>query len=226
MLPPCPLTASRFSKPWWTSESQTSRKTCRKVVVDRRIEPGNCMWYQESVTFSVGATSTLRPSASARSAARTASERAMKQSVSSGMCGPCCSVVPIGTSTASTPCLMRWSTCCQVSRSIRFSPIVAIFTECQTSCNTRPSGRGGSVEGQAEVNGVKLWYDVSGDGAPVVQIHGAGFGHFNFAPATPELSKHFKVIDFDLRGYGRSDRPAQHYEMEVWADDIAGLLDA
>ena len=66
-------------------------------------EPGNCMWYQDSVTFSVGATSRLTPSASPASAARAQSERAMKQSVSSGMCGPCCSVVPIGISTASTP---------------------------------------------------------------------------------------------------------------------------
>src|SRR6185437_5083502 len=82
------------------------------------------------------------------------------------------------------------------------------------------------VEGEAQVNGVRLWYDVSGEGEPVVQIHGAGFGHFNFAPATPELSKHFRVIDYDMRGYGESDRPVQHYDMEVWADDVAGLLDA
>ena len=59
-----------------------------------------------------------------------------------------------------------------------------------------------------------------------MQIHGAGFGHFNFAPATPELAKHFRVVDFDLRGYGQSDRPVQHYDMEVWADDVAGLMDA
>ena len=82
------------------------------------------------------------------------------------------------------------------------------------------------MEGMIEVNGVSLWHRVSGDGEPVVQIHGAGFGHFNFAPATPELSKQFKVIDFDMRGYGQSDRPLQHYDMEVWADDVAGLLDA
>ena len=34
MLPPWPLTAIRRSKPWWASESQTSRKTCRNVVVE------------------------------------------------------------------------------------------------------------------------------------------------------------------------------------------------
>src|SRR5262249_22210954 len=79
---------------------------------------------------------------------------------------------------------------------------------------------------ETEVNGVRLWYEVSGEGEPVIQIHGAGFGHYNFAPATPELSKHFRVIDYDMRGYGQSDRPVQHYDMEVWADDVAGLLDA
>jgi len=82
------------------------------------------------------------------------------------------------------------------------------------------------MEGKAEVNGVNLWYQVSGKGEPVVQIHGAGFGHFNFAPASPELSKHFKVVDYDMRGYGQSDRPVQDYDMEVWADDLAGLMDA
>ena len=77
-----------------------------------------------------------------------------------------------------------------------------------------------------EVNGAQIWYQETGTGDPVVQIHGAGFGHFNFATATPLLSEHFRVIDFDLRGYGQSDRPIQHYDMEVWADDTAGLMDA
>lgn len=83
-----------------------------------------------------------------------------------------------------------------------------------------------AVEGRADVNGVRLWYRITGEGEPVAQIHGAGFGHFNFDLATPELARHFRVIDFDLRGYGQSDRPVQHYDMEVWADDLAGLLDA
>jgi 3-oxoadipate enol-lactonase len=82
------------------------------------------------------------------------------------------------------------------------------------------------MEGKAEVNGVNLWYRISGEGEPVAQIHGAGFGHFNFDPATPALSEYFKVIDYDMRGYGQSDRPVQHYDMEVWADDLAGLMDA
>jgi 3-oxoadipate enol-lactonase len=82
------------------------------------------------------------------------------------------------------------------------------------------------MEGKVAVNGVDLWYQIAGDGEPVMQIHGAGFGHFNFAPCTPELSEHFRVVDYDMRGYGQSDRPVQDYDMEVWADDLAGLMDA
>src|SRR2546429_2008259 len=77
-----------------------------------------------------------------------------------------------------------------------------------------------------EVNAVNLWHRITGEGEPVVQIHGAGFGHFNLDPATPVLSQHFQVVDFDMRGYGASDKPLQHYDMEVWADDIAALQDA
>ena len=82
------------------------------------------------------------------------------------------------------------------------------------------------MEGFVHVNGVRLWHRITGEGDPVVQIHGAGFGHYNFDPVTPELSKRFRVVDFDMRGYGASDRPEQDYDMEVWADDVAGLLDA
>jgi 3-oxoadipate enol-lactonase len=78
---------------------------------------------------------------------------------------------------------------------------------------------------EAMVNGVRIWYQETGEGDPVVQIHGAGFGHFNFATATPILSKSFRCIDFDMRGYGLSERPFQRYDMEVWADDVAGLMD-
>ena len=82
------------------------------------------------------------------------------------------------------------------------------------------------MEGMIEVKGVNLWHRITGEGDPVIQIHGAGFGHFNLDPCTPVLSQHFRVVDFDMRGYGASDKPLQHYDMEVWADDIAALQDA
>lgn len=78
----------------------------------------------------------------------------------------------------------------------------------------------------AALNGAELWYQETGSGFPVIQIHGGGLGHANFALATPRLSASFRVIDFDQRGYGRSSRPHQDYGMSGWADDIAALLDA
>ena len=77
-----------------------------------------------------------------------------------------------------------------------------------------------------EVRGVKLWHRITGDGEPVVQIHGAGFGHFNLDPVTPAIADAgFRVVDYDMRGYGASDKPLQDYDMEVWADDLAALMD-
>lgn len=76
-------------------------------------------------------------------------------------------------------------------------------------------------------NGFRHWYEVTGEGEPVVQIHGAALGHSNFAKVTPLLNKHFKIYDFDLPGYGESDKPTEPIDsLEAWADDVAGLMDA
>jgi pimeloyl-ACP methyl ester carboxylesterase len=77
-----------------------------------------------------------------------------------------------------------------------------------------------------EIDGVKIWYDVHGDGEQhLLQIGGAGFAHENFGFVTHLMTPHFTVIEMDLRGYGLSDRPEQHYDMDLWADDLAAVLD-
>jgi 3-oxoadipate enol-lactonase len=78
---------------------------------------------------------------------------------------------------------------------------------------------------KAKVNGCDIWYEIRGSGRPVVQIGGAVSGHEGYALVTPEMSKHFSVLDYDHRGYGMSDRPHQKYTMDTWADDLKGLLD-
>lgn len=77
----------------------------------------------------------------------------------------------------------------------------------------------------ANVNGANLYYEINGQGPTVVQIGGAVNGHEGYALITPKMAEHFSVIDYDHRGYGQSDRPRQKYTMDVWADDLAGLLD-
>jgi pimeloyl-ACP methyl ester carboxylesterase len=78
----------------------------------------------------------------------------------------------------------------------------------------------------AKVNGANLYYEISGSGPSVIQIGGAVNGHEGYALITPHVKEHLTVIDFDHRGYGQSDRPQQKYTMDVWTDDMAGLLDA
>ena len=79
---------------------------------------------------------------------------------------------------------------------------------------------------KVKVNGVELYYEIAGEGEYVLQVPGAVSGHEGYAAVTPGMSEHFKVIDYDPRGYGLSDRPKQKYTFDVWAADMAGLLDA
>jgi len=77
--------------------------------------------------------------------------------------------------------------------------------------------------GYAEVNGTKLYYEVAGTGVPLVFIHGS-FGdrrHWDFQ--FKELSKKYKVVRYDLRGFGRSALPdtAKVYRD---ADDLNALM--
>ena len=79
---------------------------------------------------------------------------------------------------------------------------------------------------KVKVNGVDLWYQFSGRGETVVQIGGAVSAHEGYATITPGLSQHYRVLDYDHRGYGSSDRPAQRYTLDTWSDDLAALMAA
>jgi pimeloyl-ACP methyl ester carboxylesterase len=87
------------------------------------------------------------------------------------------------------------------------------------------SGKGHVMQ-NVSIGEVRLAYEEVGEGAPLIQVHGAGFGHHNFAAVTPFLADHFRVLNVDLRGFGESDRPRQQYTFEGWADDVAAFMDA
>ena len=77
----------------------------------------------------------------------------------------------------------------------------------------------------AEINGIRICYDIHGEGEPVVLIHGFSDRKEHWRAQVDELAEHFKIIRFDNRGAGKSDRPDETYTMDVYADDINGLLD-
>ncbi|MFW9940265.1 MAG: alpha/beta fold hydrolase [Candidatus Thorarchaeota archaeon] len=77
----------------------------------------------------------------------------------------------------------------------------------------------------ALVNGINICYEIYGDGEPVLLVHGFGAKKESWIAQTLPLAEHFKVIRFDNRGAGKSDRPDTPYTMEVFAEDIYALLD-
>jgi len=74
------------------------------------------------------------------------------------------------------------------------------------------------------VNGVRLFYQLSGTGEPVVLIPGLGLDHTYFRYAIPELERYFRVLAYDPRGTGQSDRPPGEYSSTLWANDLRQLL--
>jgi len=81
------------------------------------------------------------------------------------------------------------------------------------------------VESFAEVNGIRLCYSIDGKGYSIILVNGFGSKKEGWMGQIPALSKKFKVISFDCRGSGKSDRPDMPYTMEMFADDIKGLMD-
>jgi 3-oxoadipate enol-lactonase len=73
--------------------------------------------------------------------------------------------------------------------------------------------------------GETIWYQEVGAGSPLLQIHGSAFGHGNFSKLTPLLAGHFKVIDFDLPGYGES-RGAPQPDMAGIATQVYNFIRA
>lgn len=76
----------------------------------------------------------------------------------------------------------------------------------------------------AKINGVEICYEVFGDDYPIVLIQGFGARKEGFKCQVPALSEHFKVITFDNRGAGKSERVNESYTMETLANDIKELL--
>ena len=84
-----------------------------------------------------------------------------------------------------------------------------------------------SHSGMISSNGQELYYEVHGDGQPLVLVMGIGYDSSLWKlQQVPALSKRFRVVIFDNRDAGRSSRASQQYSIGDMADDVAGILDA
>jgi 3-oxoadipate enol-lactonase len=80
--------------------------------------------------------------------------------------------------------------------------------------------------GYVESNGQKLYYEIHGEGDPLVLIMGLGGDATGWMLQIPEFSKYFKVIAFDNRDVGRSTKARGPYTIADMAEDTAGLMNA
>jgi pimeloyl-ACP methyl ester carboxylesterase len=98
---------------------------------------------------------------------------------------------------------------------------IIMFAASHLNAQIKPSD-----SGYAPVNGIKVYYEVYGEGRPVVLLHGAFMTiSGNWSELIPELSKTRKVIAIEMQGHGHtqfSDRKLSHVTL---ASDVEGVMD-
>jgi 3-oxoadipate enol-lactonase len=75
-----------------------------------------------------------------------------------------------------------------------------------------------------EVNGINIYYELHGEGEPVIFGNGVFSNTLGWVNQTPEFSKECQVILYDMRGQGQSEKPAEPYSFELHAEDQKALL--
>jgi pimeloyl-ACP methyl ester carboxylesterase len=77
-----------------------------------------------------------------------------------------------------------------------------------------------------EANGLRVYYEVYGEGEPLLLIHGGTATCQSWASHVPAFSEHFRVFAPDSRGHGRTDNPTGEFGYRLMADDVAALIEA
>src|SRR6188508_3290634 len=83
-----------------------------------------------------------------------------------------------------------------------------------------------SNSGYAPVNGIKVYFEVYGEGRPLVLLHGAFYTiDMNWAELIPELSKTRKVIAIEMQGHGHSPFSDRALSITTLASDVEKVMD-
>ncbi len=99
----------------------------------------------------------------------------------------------------------------------------------QSATSTTPTTGNGSNEtaggSYAPVNGLNIYYEIHGEGEPLVLLHGGGSTiETSFGTILPALAKTRKVIAFEQQGHGHAADVDRPFSFEQSADDAAALL--
>lgn len=76
-----------------------------------------------------------------------------------------------------------------------------------------------------DIDGCKLNYELDGEGSNIVFINGLTMDTDGWALQVPYFSKRYRVLRYDCRGQGKSDKPDMVYTPEIQAEDLKKILD-
>ncbi|MES2645954.1 MAG: alpha/beta hydrolase [Bacteroidota bacterium] len=86
-------------------------------------------------------------------------------------------------------------------------------------------GSNNLLNGYADVNGLKMYYEIHGQGKPLILIHGGGSTiETSFGRIIPALAKNRQIIAVELQAHGRTNDRNTDLSFEQDADDISELL--
>src|SRR5713226_6239297 len=87
------------------------------------------------------------------------------------------------------------------------------------------SGQEKPTTGYAPVNGIKVYYEIHGEGKPIFLLHGAFYTiEMNWGQLIPELSKTRKVIAIELQGHGHTPFSDRKLDLATLASDVEGVM--
>ncbi|MFA5972178.1 MAG: alpha/beta hydrolase [Lentimicrobiaceae bacterium] len=95
-----------------------------------------------------------------------------------------------------------------------------------SSTDTTRYGQNDLAGNYIRVNGIDMYYEIYGQGEPLLMIHGNGGSINSFINQIPYFSKNYKVIVADSRAQGRSEDLQDSLSFEMMADDFSTLLDS
>ncbi len=111
-------------------------------------------------------------------------------------------------------------------KNLLFLLSVLILVSCSTKTKNQVDyGSNLAVGKYIDVNDIKVYYEVYGDGEPLLLIHGGGGSIEDFDFQIPELSKYYKVIAVDSRAQGRTTDSDKEITYALMASDMAALID-
>ncbi|MCB0648798.1 MAG: alpha/beta hydrolase [Saprospiraceae bacterium] len=111
-------------------------------------------------------------------------------------------------------------------KSIIFKPWLALALVFYTTSISFGQQTKPVESGYAPVNGIEVYYEIYGQGEPLVLLHGAFFTiEMNWGPLINELSKARKVIAIEFQGHGHSPYFGRAMDIETLAEDVRDVMD-